>query len=286
MYPANFEYTRPSTVEEAVALLGKYGDDAKVLAGGHSLIPAMKLRLARPNVLVDIGRITNLNYVKTDAHGRFSIGAMTTHADIAASRPLRTKCPLLPETAAHIGDVQVRNKGTIGGSLVHADPAADYPGAMLALNAEMDLVGPKGKRVVRVADFFVALLQSAVGPDEILTEIRIPETSPAVAYVKTEQKASGFALAGVAVVQSMAGFRIGVTGVAAKAYRASAVEHVLAKLKSPKPEEIAQASMLAADGVHPLSDIHASAEYRAHLAQINTRRAIEKALSRAVAAEK
>jgi len=286
MYPANFEYARPSTVEEAIALLGKYGDDAKVLAGGHSLIPAMKLRLARPKVVVDIGRIANLSYIRTDTHGRFAIGAMTTHAEIAASKLLKTKCPLLPETAAHIGDVQVRNKGTIGGSLVHADPAADYPAAMLALNAEMELVGPKGKRVVRVADFFVDLLQSAVGPDEILTEIRVPETSSAVAYIKTEQKASGFALAGVAAVQSLAGFRIGVTGVAPKPYRASAVEHVLAKHKSPKSEEIAQASMLAADGVHPLSDIHASAEYRAHLAQVNTRRAIEKALSRVVAPEK
>ena len=280
MYPANFEYTRPATVDEAVALLAKHGDDAKVLAGGHSLIPAMKLRLARPRVVVDIGRIANLSYVRED-HGRIAIGAMTTHADIAASKVLATKCPLLPETALHIGDVQVRNKGTIGGSLVHADPAADYPASMLALNAEMELVGPKGKRVVRVSDFFVDLLQSAVGPDEILTEIRLPETTHAVAYVKTEQKASGFALAGVAVVVSMAGFRVGVTGVGPKAYRASAVEQALAKIKSPKPEEIAQAAMHAADGVHPLSDIHASAGYRAHLAQVNTRRAIEKALSRA-----
>jgi len=280
MYPANFEYTRPTTVEEAVALLGKHGDDAKVLAGGHSLIPAMKLRLARPKVVVDIGRIANLSYVRED-HGRIAIGAMTTHADIAASNVLFNKCPLLPETALHIGDVQVRNKGTIGGSLVHADPAADYPASMLALNAEMELVGPKGKRVVRVSDFFVDLLQSAVGPDEILTEIRLPETTRAVAYVKTEQKASGFALAGVAVVVSMAGFRVGVTGVAPKAYRASAVEQALAKHKSPKPEQIAQAATHAADGVHPLSDIHASADYRAHLAQVNTRRAIEKALSRA-----
>ncbi|HYM22710.1 MAG TPA: xanthine dehydrogenase family protein subunit M [Vicinamibacterales bacterium] len=279
MYPANFEYARPSTIEEAIALLSRHGDDAKVLAGGHSLIPAMKLRLARPKVVVDIGRIANLNSIRFD-HGRLAIGAVTTHADIAASGVLRAKCPVLPETARHIGDVQVRNKGTIGGSLVHADPAADYPAAMLALNAEMELIGPKGKRVVRVADFFVDLLQSAVGPDEILTEIRVPETTPAVAYVKTEQKASGFAVAGVAAVMGTAGFRIGVTGVASKAYRASAVEHALAKHKSPKPEDIAQAAMLAAHGVRPLSDIHASAEYRAHLAQVNTRRAIEMALSR------
>jgi len=279
MYPANFEYTRPATVDEAIALLAKHGDDAKVLAGGHSLIPAMKLRLARPKVVVDIGRIANLNYIRED-HGRIAIGAMTTHAEIAASKVLLGKCPLMPETALHIGDVQVRNKGTIGGSLVHADPAADYPAAMLALNAEMELAGPKGKRVVRVSDFFVDLLQSAVGSDEILIEIRLPETTRAVSYVKTEQKASGFALAGVAVVIGTAGFRIGVTGVAAKPYRATGVEHALAGHKAPKPEEIAQAATHAADGIHPLADIHASAEYRAHLAQVNTKRAIERALAR------
>ena len=279
MYPANFEYARPTTVDEAIALLSKHGDEAKVLAGGHSLIPAMKLRLARPKVVVDIGRITNLNYIRAD-HGRIVIGAMATHADIAASKVLQSKCPLLCETARHIGDVQVRNKGTIGGSLVHADPAADYPAAMLALNAEMELAGPKGKRTVRAGNFFVDLLQSAVAPDEILTEIRLPETTQAVAYVKTEQKASGFALAGVAVVLGTAGFRIGVTGVAAKAYRASAVEQALAKHKVPKAEDIAQAASHAADGVQPLTDIHASAEYRAHLAQVNTKRAIERALAR------
>src|SRR5689334_10723671 len=129
MYPANFEYARPSTVDEAIALLSRHGDDAKVLAGGHSLIPAMKLRLARPKIVVDIGRIANLNYVRAD-HGRVAIGAMTTHAELAASKVLAAKCPLVSETALHIGDAQVRNKGTIGGSLVHADPAADYPASM------------------------------------------------------------------------------------------------------------------------------------------------------------
>src|SRR5207245_3090243 len=171
MYPANFDYVRPSSVDEAVALLQKHGDDAKVLAGGHSLIPAMKLRLAQPHVVMDIGRIATLTYIR-EAGGTIAIGATTTHSEVETSKLLREKCPLLPETALHIGDVQVRNKGTIGGSLVHADPAADYPAAMLALNAEMELVGPKGKRVVRVSDFFVDLLQSAVGPDEILTEDR------------------------------------------------------------------------------------------------------------------
>lgn len=280
MYPANFDYARPSTIDEAVKLLAKHGDAAKVLAGGHSLIPAMKLRLARPRVVVDIGRIADLAYIR-EVGGRVAIGAMTTHVDIESSALLTQKCPLLPETAAHIGDVQVRNKGTIGGSLVHADPAADYPAAILALEAEIDLVGPRGRRTVRADQFFVDLLQTATAADEILTEIRVPTTSKAVAYVKTEQKASGFALAGVAAVMSPEGVRVGVTGVAPKPYRASAVEQTLGRQKSLTPDAIALAAARAADGVRPLGDIHASAEFRAHLAQVNTRRALERALARA-----
>ena len=266
MYPASFDYKRPATVDEAVALLNEHGDDAKVLAGGHSLIPAMKLRLARPTVVVDIGRI--------------AIGALTTHRAVETSALLKSKCPLLSETAAVIGDVQVRNKGTIGGSLVHADPAADYPAAILALDAEIEVAGPRGRRTIRAADFFVDLLQTSLAADEILTEVRVSATPRTVAYVKTEQKASGFALAGVAVVVGAEGIRIGVTGVAATAYRAAAAEQVLAGQSSPSAETIALAAARAADGVDPLSDIHASAEFRAHLARVNTRRAIEKGLAR------
>ena len=279
MHAAPFDYTRPSTVDEAIALLSRHGEDAKVLAGGHSLIPAMKLRLAQPKVVVDIGRIAGLSYVR-EAGGRVAIGAMTTHADIEASRLLTQKCPLLPETAGHIGDVQVRNKGTIGGSLVHADPAADYPAAILALDAEIDLAGPRGRRTVAAADFFVDLLQTAILSDEILTEIRVPITPASVAYEKTEQKASGFALAGVAVVMTADDLRVGVTGVAARPYRAAAVEQALRGRRQPSPEAIEQAAANAADGVDPLSDIHASAEFRAHLASVNTRRAIRRALDR------
>jgi len=279
MHAAPFDYTRPSTVDEAIALLSRHGEDAKVLAGGHSLIPAMKLRLAQPKVVVDIGRIAGLSYVR-EAGGRVAIGAMTTHADIEASRLLTQKCPLLPETAGHIGDVQVRNKGTIGGSLVHADPAADYPAPILALDAEIDLAGPRGRRTVAAADFFVDLLQTAILSDEILTEIRVPITPASVAYEKTEQKASGFALAGVAVVMTADDLRVGVTGVAARPYRAAAVEQALRGRRQPSPEAIEQAAAHAADGVDPLSDIHASAEFRAHLASVNTRRAIRRALDR------
>ena len=280
MYPANFDYERPSTVDEAIALLAKHGDDAKLLAGGHSLIPAMKLRLAQPKVVVDIGRIANLSYIR-DAGGSIAIGAMTTHQEIESSTLLRDRSPLLADVAARIGDVQVRNKGTIGGSLAHADPAADYPAAILALEAEIDLAGPRGKRTVKAGAFFVDLLQTAIAPDEILVEIRVPATAKTVAYVKTEQKASGFALAGVAVVIGADGVRVGVTGIAAKAYRATAVEQALAGQKTPVVAAIALAASHAADGVEPLGDIHASPEFRAHLAQVNTKRAIEQALARA-----
>jgi len=191
---------------------------------------------------------------------------------------LKEKSPLLAEAASHIGDAQVRNKGTIGGSLVHADPAADYPASILALEAEIELVGPKGTRTVKAADFFVDLLQTAAAADEILTEIRVPVTAASVAYVKTEQKASGFALAGVAVVASLDGVRVGVTGVAAKPYRANAVEETLGPQRTA--DAIALAASHAADGVEALSDIHASAEYRAHLAKVNTGRALQRAFDR------
>ncbi len=277
MYAANFDYVRPSSVDEAVALLKKHGDEAKVLAGGHSLIPAMKLRLARPSVVVDIGRIAALSYIRETA-GAIAIGATTTHFEIETSALLKQKSPLLSETAAHIGDMQVRNKGTIGGSLVHADPAADYPAAILALEAEIDLIGPRGKRTVKASDFFVELLQSAAAADEILTEVRVPATAQTVAYVKTEQKASGFALAGAAVVVTASGVRVGITGVAAKAYRATAVEQALGTQRTA--DTIALAAAHAADGVEPLNDIHATAAYRAQLAKVNTKRALERAVAR------
>jgi carbon-monoxide dehydrogenase medium subunit len=278
MYAANFDYKRPGSVDEAVALLKQHGDEAKILAGGHSLIPAMKLRLARPSLVVDIGRIAGLSYIR-EAGRAIAIGATTTHYEIESSALLKQKSPLLAQVAAHIGDVQVRNKGTIGGSLAHADPAADYPAAILALEAEIDLVGPKGKRTVTASNFFVDLLQTAVAADEILTEVRVPVTPASVAYVKTEQKASGFALCGVAVVAGPSSARVGVTGVAVKAYRAAAVEKALGAERTAAT--IALAASHAADGVEPLGDIHASPEYRAHLARVNARRALEKALAHA-----
>jgi carbon-monoxide dehydrogenase medium subunit len=277
MYPASFEYLRPTTIDEAIQLLVRHGDDAKLLAGGHSLIPAMKLRLAVPRVLVDIGRVADLSYVR-ERDGHIAVGAMTTHYAVESSDLLRRRCPLLPETARHIGDVQVRNRGTIGGSLAHADPAGDWPAAMLALDAEIELAGPKGRRTVRADAFFVDLMQTALGPDEVLVEVRVPATSRAVAYEKTEQKASGFALAGVAVQVGAGGeVRVGVTGVGPKAYRATAVETALRGQAAPSPDTIAQAARHAGDGVEALGDMHASPEFRIHLAQINSRRALTRA---------
>lgn len=276
MYPAPFEYLRPSTLDEAIALLKTHGEDAKVLAGGHSLIPAMKLRLAQPRYIVDIGRIHGMNHIR-ETGGKIVIGAMATHYAIESSALLREKCPLLPETAGHIGDVQVRNKGTIGGSLAHADPAGDWPAAILALDADIELAGPRGRRIVKADGFFVDLLQTATAPDEVLVEIRVPVTSKHVAYEKTEQKASGFAIAGAAVVVDQGGVRVGITGVSAKAYRAKGVERSLAGQSAPTAEAIARAAALAGEKVEALGDIHASPEFRLHLAEVNTARALRRA---------
>src|SRR6516225_4702860 len=281
MIPAAFDYVRPTTLDEALGLLARHGDEAKVLAGGHSLIPAMKLRLSQPKLVVDIGRIGDLRSIG-ERDGKIAIGALTTHYDIESSALLAGSCPLLPEVAGKIGDVQVRNKGTIGGSCVHADPASDWPAAMLALDADFEIAGPDGSRTVSAKDFFVDILTSAVKPGEILKSIQLPATAKTVAYVKFAQKASGFAIAGVAAVVDKArnGIAVAVTGVAAKAYRAAGVESSLRGVEL-SAATIATAAQKAADGIDPLSDIHASAEFRAHLARVQTKRALELAASRA-----
>ena len=278
MVPASFAYHRPDTIDAAVKLLSGLGDEARVLAGGHSLIPAMKLRLAQPTALVDLGAVRELRAID-ERSGRVRIGAMATHADILGSSVLAKRCPLLVQAAYHIGDTQVRNVGTIGGSLVHADPAADWPAVILALDAELEVAGPSGPRTIAAANFFVDVMQTSLQPGEILTYISVPATSNAVAYVKTEQKASGFALCGVAATidRGSRQVRIGITGVGPVAYRAQAVERTLQGAEITA-ESIANASSLAAEGVTPLSDIHASAEFRAHLATVNTARALRQAL--------
>jgi len=286
MYPASFEYHRPGTVEEAVGLLTRYKDDAKVLAGGHSLIPMMKLRLAQPKHLVDIRRIGGLAGVREEG-GTIAIGALTTHYAIESNTALKGKCPILPEAGAMIGDPQVRNLGTMGGSLAHADPAADWPAVVLALGAELKAVGPKGARAIKAQDFFTDLLTTALRPDEILTEIRIP-VPPAhtgMAYAKHPHPASRFAVVGVAAVVTVEGGKckeahVAVTGVGAKATRAKGVEAALAG-KPLDAATIAAAAAKAADGIEMSADLQGSVEYKQHLTRVYAKRALEAAASRA-----
>jgi carbon-monoxide dehydrogenase medium subunit len=283
MIPAPFDYQAPATLEEAVSLLAGDPDGAKVLAGGHSLIPAMKLRLAQPQLLVDIARIKSLAYIREEGN-RILIGATTTHYQLESSELLKQICPLLPLCAASIGDVQVRNKGTIGGSVAHSDPAGDWPAAVLALDADIVLVGPNGERIVKATDFFIDLMTTDVQPGEILREIRIEKPSGRFghAYQKVPHPASGFAVVGIAVNLALnddgsckaAG--IGVTGVALKAYRAQGVEAALAGTNLDD-QTIAAAAEHVCDGVNPNSDLYASSDYRRALAKVHTRRALHTA---------
>lgn len=282
MIPAAFEYHSPATLKEAIGLLSTK-EDVKILAGGQSLVPLMKLRLAKPGCVIDLNRIPDLSYIREDGN-HISIGAMTTHAEIEESRLLRNLCPLLPQTAATIADVQVRNRGTLGGSLAHADPAGDMPAAVLALDAEIKVSGPGGERRIKAQDFFVGLLTSALEPDEILTEIKLPVLKQSQsAYLKAAQRTSGFAVVGVAVSLelnpqgSCQGIGIGVTGLSDTAYRAEGAEKMLLGQKL----DIALIEKAAAQvtaGKEITKDINGSKEYRSHLAGVYTVRAIEAAL--------
>ena len=284
MIASSFEYFAPTSVDEALALLSEHGDDAKILAGGHSLIPAMKLRLAEPAVLIDIQRVEGLKGV-SESDGTLVIGALTTHHELESSNLVNQKVPILAQTAGEIGDVQVRNKGTIGGSLSHADPAADWPATILALDADLKIVGSGGERVVKATDFFEELYTTALEADEILTEIHVavPAENTTGSYLKLHQVASGFALTGVAAVLTKSGdvcenIAIGITGVSDVPYRASEVESALAG-RALTADNIAAAAEKATDGVDILEDIHASEAYRSNLAKVYTRRAIEGAAS-------
>ena len=282
MIPGSFEYFAPSSLNEALGLLQEHGERAKILAGGHSLLPAMKLRLAEPAVIVDMTRINGLKGI-SESGGELVIGAMTTHYELESSAIVHQKVPLLAQTAAEIGDVQVRNKGTIGGSLVQADPAADWPPTILALDADIKIVGPGGERVVKATDFYQGLYTTVLEPGEILTEIHvpIPGANTKGTYLKLHQAASGFALTGVAVVLTKSGdtcqkIAVGITGVADIAYRAASVESALTG-KPLTAENIAAAAEKAVEGKDILEDIHASEAYRENLAKVYTRRAIGQA---------
>ena len=284
MYAEAFSYHAPTSLDEALSLLSTHGDDAKLLAGGHSLLPAMKLRLTTPAHLIDLKKLRgSLQYIR-DGGDHIAVGALTTHADLAASSELAAVAPLLAETAASIGDIQVRNMGTLGGSLAHADPAGDLPAAVLAAEATMVIRGRSGERSVPANTFFLGFFETAVQQGEILTEVRVPKERGGSNYQKFAHPASGYAVCGVAAVierdgDTVTSCRVGITGVAGEAYRAGAVEAAL-EGQTFSEALAAQAAGHAADGVDPLGDPFASEEYRAHLATVYTKRALLAAWSR------
>ena len=270
MIPPAFKYLRPTTVEEAIALIAA-DEDAKVLAGGHSLLPIMKLRLAAPSALVDIGRIEGLAYVREEG-GVVSIGALTHHHDVATSSLLAERVPLLAEAASFVGDPQVRHRGTIGGSIVHGDPASDLPAAILALDASLVLVGPNGTRVVLSSEFFLGFLETATAPDEILTEIQIPEASGGFGFEKFTRRAQDWAIVGVAAQRRGDQVAVALVNMATTPVRATATEEAI-----NRGQGLEAAAALADEGTEPVSDQSASSEYRRHLARVLTARALAKA---------
>jgi carbon-monoxide dehydrogenase medium subunit len=279
MIPQGFAYTAPKTLDEALGLLA---GGAKALAGGQSLIPMMKLRLATPERLVDLGRLKDLSYIREQS-GELHIGATVTHYEIESSNLVRSKCPLLSSTARCIGDVQVRNMGTIGGSVAHADPAADYPAALQALEAKIVLKGAKSERTVSARDFFVDTFTTALEPGEIVREIVVPVDPSGTSYQKCYQPASGFAVVGIAARITKSGgkisqARIGVTGLSNSSYRATAAEKAL-EGKAGSAEDVKAAAALVAQGVEANSDLHASGDYRRHLATVYAERALTAALA-------
>jgi carbon-monoxide dehydrogenase medium subunit len=281
MIPQSFDYQRASSVSEAISLLQKHGEDSKILAGGHSLVPTMKLRLATPGTLIDIGGISELKYIN-DKGDYLAIGARATHWNIESSDLVVQKAPALSQAAGQIGDVQVRNRGTIGGVLAHSDPQADYPGVVLALNATIVVQGSRGERTIAVADYFTGLWETALGEDELLTEVRIPtdRANANSCYLKFPQPASRYPFVGCAVaMDSSAGncsdVRIGFSGVGETAFRDSRVEDEL-RGNTLNESAIAAASAKAADARSVLSDVFVSEEYRRAMAKVYLKRALTK----------
>ncbi len=279
MIPESFDYQRASTVSEAISLLQQHGEDAKIVAGGHSLVPTMKLRLATPGTLIDIGGISELKYIN-DKGDYLAIGAGATHWMIESSDLIHKKAPGLSQAAAQVGDVQVRNRGTIGGVLAHSDPQADYPGVVLALDATLVVQGSRGERTIAVSDYFTGLWETALGDDELLTEVRIPTDSANAnsCYLKFPQPASRYPYVGCAVaMDSSAGscsdIRVGFSGVGETAFRDSGVEDAL-RGNTLNESAIASASAKAADGRSVLSDVFVSEEYRRAMAQVYVKRAL------------
>ena len=272
MIPAAFDYVRASSAEEAIALLGQHGDEAKLLAGGHSLVPLMKLRLAPPSALVDIGRVNALSYVR-DAGDHIAIGALTRHMDVENSPVLAEHVPLLAHAASHVGDPQVRHRGTIGGSLAHADPASDLPATTLALGATYVAQGPNGTREIAAADFYQGYLTSALEADELLTEIRVPKMNGAGwSFQKFNRRAQDWAIVGVAAWRRGTESGVGLVNMGSVPVLAAAVSAAIAS-----GADVADAAALAADDADPQADLNASVEYRQHLARVLTGRALSAA---------
>ena len=272
MIPASFDYVRAGSADEAIAALAEHGDDAKVLAGGMSLIPLMKLRLATPAVLVDVGRVRDLSYVR-DAGDHVAIGALTRHRDVETSDLLAQQCGVLRGVAAEVGDNQVRHRGTLGGSVSHGDPASDLPAVLLALDATFVVRGPSGERTIAAGDFFQGFLETALAPDELLTEIRVPKAGAGGwAYQKFNRRAQDWAIVGALAVGTNGGTRVALVNMGSTPLRASAVEQALAGGAS-----VADAAEHAADGTEAPSDLNATPEFREHLARVLVRRALEAA---------
>ena len=281
MFPNQFDYHRPASVDEAVALLSS-DPDAKLLAGGHSLVPAMKLRLASPSALVDLSSVDGLTGIQ--ANGNVTIGAMTTYAALRDSHELAAALPIIPETADNVGDPAVQARGTLGGALAHSDPAADFTAVFLALNGSVDVTGSGGKRTIGADDLFVDLFTTALAPDEIITSVSFPASAAGTvsAYEKFRHPASGYAVVGIAAVVNIASggtvdsARIAVTGATSKATRATAAENAL-QGKALNDESIAAAAAVAADGLEVNGDHFASEDYRRHLIGVLTERALKRA---------
>ncbi|HEY2723362.1 MAG TPA: xanthine dehydrogenase family protein subunit M [Pseudonocardiaceae bacterium] len=269
MIPIAFDYVRPDSVDAALAQLAEHGEDAKLLAGGHSLLPLMKLRLAAPAVLVDVGRLAELRYVRPDGD-EVVIGAGTRHRDLETSELLRTEVPLLPRVAATVGDPQVRHRGTLGGSLAHGDPASDLPTAVLALDATLVLRGPDGTRTVPATEFFTGFFETVLGLDEMLVEIRVPRTGSAGwAYEKFGRRNNDWPIVAAAVVDG----RVALANMAPTVVRASLTEEAVARGADP-----AEAAEVADEGTEPAEDVNASRPYRRHLARLLVRRALTTAI--------
>jgi aerobic carbon-monoxide dehydrogenase medium subunit len=270
--PAPFTYQRASSVDEALALVAEHGDEAKFLAGGHSLLPLMKLRLAQPEVLIDLAPLRELSYIR-DEEGHIAIGALTRHHDLEHSALLARAVPLLAHAAGQVGDPQIRHRGTLGGSLAHGDPASDLPAVILALDATLVARGPSGEREIAAADFFAGLFETALEPDELLVEVRVPRPAAAGwSFQKFTKRAIDWAIVGVAVQ----GSSVALINMASTPVRAAAVERALASGAVPR-----EAAAHAADGTSPIEDINATPAYREHLARILTGRALEEAAGRA-----